>query len=79
MKLEVYSKDGCSHCVNLKNFLERKNIVYNEYKIGENITLETFKEKWPDVRYLPLVVSDNEKIDNYIEYLENKYAWSNTY
>jgi hypothetical protein len=24
-------------------------------------------------------VSDNEKIDNYIEYLENKYAWSNTY
>ena len=74
MGLEVYSKDGCSRCVDLKNLLESKNILYSEYKIGENITLESFKEKWPAVRQLPLLVSDDQKIDDYIAFVENVYA-----
>lgn len=71
MKLDVYSKDGCSHCVNLKGFLVRNQITHNEYKIGENITLESFKEQWPDIKYLPLVVADDIEIDDYITFLEN--------
>jgi glutaredoxin len=71
MKLDVYSKEGCSYCVMVKKFLDRKEIPYNSYRLGENITLDEFKEKWPNVLGLPLVVADDVCIDDYKTFLEN--------
>jgi glutaredoxin len=74
MSLEIYSKDSCTYCVSVKKFLNSRNVEFVEHKIGENLTVAEFKEKWPEVKGLPLVVDNGKPIPNYVEYLEKKYA-----
>lgn len=35
-KVCVFSLDGCSHCVTLKDELKKENIEFSEYEVNEN-------------------------------------------
>ena len=56
----VYSKDNCPACVQLKARLTKEGVEFKEVKIGRDITVEEFKEKFPNVRAVPHVVESGE-------------------
>lgn len=62
MNIEIYTKPSCSRCVNLKKTLQKENVEYKEYVIGENISREQVLEKYPDAKMLPIVVYESVKL-----------------
>ena len=40
--LTVYSKKNCPQCVHAKNFLQAKNVRFNEVKIDEDLSAREF-------------------------------------
>lgn len=56
----VYSLPNCPGCVTLKNQLKAKGEAFEERVIGEHLTLDQFKQWFPDVRGVPFVVEDVE-------------------
>lgn len=62
MKVEIYTKDNCSHCINAKQLLKHKNIEFTEFKIGVNSSVEELKARMPSAKTVPQIWID----DNYI-------------
>jgi len=59
MKTVVYSKDNCPACETLKAKLTSEGVGFQEIKLGRDMTIEAFKEKFPFVRSVPYMeVSD---------------------
>jgi len=56
----VYTKDNCPACIMLKAQFKRQGTEFKEVKIGRDITVEAFKEEYPDVRAVPHVVESGE-------------------
>lgn len=56
----VYTKDNCPACLIVKNRLRNQGIEFEEVKIGRDITVEAFKEQFPNVRAVPYVVKSGE-------------------
>jgi glutaredoxin len=56
----VYSKDNCPACVLVKARLHNQGVEFKEVKIGRDITVEAFKEQFPNVRTVPHVVESGE-------------------
>lgn len=54
----VYTKENCPACVQLKNQLKQNEEVFNEIKIGKDITREDFIMKFPGQRTVPFVVNN---------------------
>lgn len=40
--LTIYSKNNCPYCVQAKNLLTKKNIMFEEVKIDENLEAKQF-------------------------------------
>lgn len=59
MQTLVYTKDNCPACVQLKARLTKEGTEFTEVKIGRDITVEAFKEKFPNVRMVPHVVTES--------------------
>ena len=53
MALVVYTKDNCPACVLLKARLVSEGTSFVEVHLGKDITIEAFKEKFPNVRSVP--------------------------
>lgn len=60
--VEVYTRDGCSACVNAKKILTDSTTPYQEYKIGRDITREQVLEKFPSAKNLPVIVVDGVQV-----------------
>jgi glutaredoxin len=60
MQTLVYTKDNCPACVQLKARLTKDGAEFKEIKIGRDITVEAFKEQFPNVRMVPHVVKSGE-------------------
>ena len=77
MKLQVFSKDNCHHCVTAKNILKGNQIQFEELEFGKNADLNEFKESYPHVRSVPAFFVDgkyiggSEKLDLIINMMEN--------
>lgn len=56
----VYTKDNCPACVQLKAQLTLEGEEFTEIKIGKDITREDFIVKFPTVKSVPYVMSDND-------------------
>lgn len=54
----VYTKENCPACVQLKNQLKQNEEVFNEIKIGKDISREDFIMKFPGQRTVPFVVNN---------------------
>lgn len=61
----IYTKSNCAHCVNAKKLMEVKGYDYSEIVIGEDITMEEFKERYPDVRTVPLIFSKDGRVGGF--------------
>lgn len=58
----VYSGSNCQWCVRAKNLLESKNVDFTEISLDNPATLSEFKETFPNVRRVPLILDDNENV-----------------
>lgn len=63
----IYSKDNCTFCVQAKKLLDIRDLEYEEIKIGYDISREDFINKFPDVKTVPLIFIDDEKIGGFRE------------
>jgi glutaredoxin 3 len=73
----IYSKPNCKYCVAAKNLLTKKEVEYQELKIGEDISRDEFLELFPTAKTVPVITVDEEWIGGFKElneYVEKKYA-----
>lgn len=61
----VYTKDNCHYCVMAKKLLEEKGISYSEIVIGRDILREVFVAYYPNVKTVPLIFIDDQKVGSY--------------
>jgi glutaredoxin len=52
----IYSMVGCGWCTEAKKLLDEKGAKYVEIVIGQDVTREEFKERYPDVKGVPLIL-----------------------
>lgn len=68
--IEVYGREGCSYCTKAQKLLEEKKIPYNYIQLGIDITVDEFKEKFPDQKTVPVITNYGMKIGGYSELQE---------
>jgi glutaredoxin 3 len=73
MKAIVWSKDGCSHCVQAKALLESLGIEYEERNVSKDWTREQLLEAVPTARTLPQIFLGEELVGGFTE-LRKKLA-----
>jgi len=66
----IYSRPDCLWCVNAKKLCKEKRQSHTEVIIGEDISVDDFKAKYPEVRGVPYIVIDENVIGNFLD-LEN--------
>ena len=64
----IYSKENCAYCEGAKLLCSTEGLIYEEIKIGKDITLEEFMDTHPGVRTMPLIVIDKVKVGGYQEF-----------
>jgi glutaredoxin len=62
MKTIVYTKDNCQACVLLKTRLISEGIDFVEVHLGKDMSIEAFKEKFPNVRSVPHMVDVKDAV-----------------
>jgi glutaredoxin 3 len=66
----IYTKDNCPYCVQAKNLFTNKGQQYTEMKIGLDLTREEFMSLFPEVRTVPYIIIDGEKVGGYDKLIE---------
>ncbi len=61
----VYTKDNCSYCVMAKQYLQSKNLMYTEMKLGTDLSRDEFVSIFPEVKSMPFIIIDGEKVGGY--------------
>lgn len=56
----IYSQPNCPGCVALKNKLKSEGVPFAEVVIGKDLSLDTFRKYFPDVKSVPFVVEDED-------------------
>jgi thioredoxin reductase (NADPH) len=51
----VITKDNCAYCVRAKALLDMHDIEYDEFKLGEDVTLEEFTELTNGAKTVPQI------------------------
>lgn len=69
-KVIIYTKDNCPYCVQAKNLFNTKGQHYEEMKIGVDLTREEFISIFPDVKTVPFIIIDGEKVGGYDRLVE---------
>ena len=69
-KVIIYTKDNCQYCVQAKNLFNVKGQAYQEMKIGDDLTREEFINIFPDVKTVPFIIIDGEKVGGYDRLVE---------
>ena len=78
--IEIYGKQYCVWCEKAKALLIERGIPYKYYTIGEDVDLETIKEKFPGVKTVPIIIVNGfmiggyESLQGYVEESISGYA-----
>ncbi len=68
MKVEVYSKDGCPNCVNVKKLLDKKEIPYTITDLtNDTERMKFFERVGNGVRTMPQIFIDDERVGGFNE------------
>ena len=73
MKIEIYSKDGCSYCVRAKQHFTSLNRTYIEHDLGVEGTKELLQARLPEgymLRQVPQIFIDDAHIGGYMDMME---------
>jgi glutaredoxin 3 len=70
MSIVVYSRSNCHYCVSAKNHLRTKNIKFTEVDLDDVQALTEFRNQYPDIRQVPQIVINGERIGGYLELLK---------
>ena len=62
MNFTVYSKDGCSYCVKVKQVLELTGTQFVVYTLGEDFNREEFYSEFGEGSTFPQVICDDKKL-----------------
>lgn len=63
----IWSKYNCPYCDQAKALLKKKDIKFEERKIGDGWTKEDLLESIPTARTVPQIVIDGQKIGGFNE------------
>lgn len=63
--IDVYGKDGCSYCDKAVRLLEYNNMHYRYFKVGTDLTLQEFQERFPGVKTVPAITTYGMYIGGY--------------
>lgn len=71
--ITVYARTNppCPFCDKAKNMLKTKNIVHEVIDIGTDISLEEFKERFPNARTVPVILDADAGMIGGCDDLEN--------
>jgi glutaredoxin len=62
MTFTVYSKDGCPYCDMVKQVLVGKDLIFTEYKLGEDFDREQFYNEFGQGSTFPQVIMNGDKL-----------------
>lgn len=67
MRAIIWSKTGCTSCIQAKTELEARGIEYEERNIQKNWTKSELLEMVPNARTVPQIIIDNIYIGGYTD------------
>ena len=71
----IYTKENCHFCVKAKQLLNMKGINFTESVVGKDMLREEFMSMYPEVKTVPLIFIDEQKVGSYEdlrEYFDNQ-------
>lgn len=57
---KVYTKRGCKRCDEVKQYLTDKGKEFTEIVIGQDISMEEFRQLFPKVSIVPVVTTQDD-------------------
>jgi glutaredoxin len=78
--IEVYGKDGCVFCEKAVSLLNDRGVVFKYHKLGTDISVEDFKQKFPEQKTVPMIttygfnIGGYEALTNYLEEVSGGYG-----
>ena len=71
MSVVVWSRDLCAYCDMAKRELAKRDIAFEERKIGDGWTKEQLLKEIPNARTIPQIVVDGKVIGGYTELMKS--------
>ena len=71
MSVVVWSRDLCAYCDMAKRELTKRDIVFEERKIGDGWTKEQLLKEIPNARTIPQIVVEGKVIGGYTELMKS--------
>ena len=68
--IKIFSKPDCPYCEAAKRLLDSKDLGYDEFIIGSDLTREDFLDRFPNVRTVPFILFGNRKVGGYEKLVE---------
>jgi len=70
MKIVMYTRTNppCPFCLQAKQLAGSKNIEFENIDIGTDITMQEFRERFPNARAVPLILDDGVVIGGFNEF-----------
>jgi glutaredoxin len=62
MQIEIFTKIGCPACDRAKQILTSHNYTYTEHVLGETITREEIKQRFPNASSVPIIIVDSVRV-----------------
>jgi len=71
-KIEIYGRDDCTYCKKAVELCQQEKVYYNYNTVGSannegDITLDQFKEMFPDSRTVPQITINGTHIGGFKE------------
>ena len=67
MEIIIYKTPGCGYCTKIIELMERADVPYSSYMVGQDLTKEQFQEQYPEIRAFPFVIIDDQPIGGLVE------------
>lgn len=64
MEVKIYSRDNCPYCVKAKVFFAKRNIQYEVFSVGTDITSEEYNSL-TSMKTVPAIFIDEKLIGGY--------------
>lgn len=67
---EIYGREDCGYCELAKKVLIERRYSFKYYELKKDISIDEFRNKFPEQRTVPVILVRGNKIGGYSELLE---------